>query len=392
MNPLTTTILVIDDEPSNFDVIETFLFEQDYQLHYASSGKYALDSLDSLQPDLILLDVMMPELDGIEVCRRIKARSQWANVPIIMVTSLSSKEDLARCLNAGADDFIGKPISGFELRARVQSMLRIKRQYDEIKNLSNLQTRTIDLLENSLQELTGNLASSLPHELNTPLNGIVGAIAILLDEYETITSEELKEFLLLAKDSADRLECLIRKFLNYAYFELATHKAPDPKSSNNQIKKTIDLLFIVDIAQKQAKKDGRVNDLLCEFDVGDDALDVVVADITHHDMQIIISELIENAFKFSQPNTQVKLTAAIVDGKFHLAIADHGLGMTADQIAKIGAFVQFERKLHEQQGAGLGLKIVTKIVENYGGNFSIASTYDQGTTINIELPERRSNS
>ena len=98
MNPLTTNILVVDDEPSNFDVIETFLFEQDYQLHYASSGKYALESLDSLQPDLILLDVMMPEIDGIEICRRLKAMPQWANLPIIMVTALSSKEDLAQCL------------------------------------------------------------------------------------------------------------------------------------------------------------------------------------------------------------------------------------------------------------------------------------------------------
>ena len=386
MNPLTTNILVVDDEPSNFDVIETFLFEQDYQLHYASSGKYALESLDSLQPDLILLDVMMPEIDGIEVCRRLKAMPQWANLPIIMVTALSSKEDLAQCLNAGADDFIGKPVNSFELKARVQSMLRIKRQYDEIKNLSNLQTRTIDLLQNSLQELSGNLASSLPHELNTPLNGIVGAISILLDEYETITPEELKEFLLLAKDSATRLECLIRKFLNYAYLELAPHKAPNARSYNGQVKKTVDRLFIIDVAQKQAKKDGRINDLLCEFDVDDEDLDLVLTNVADHDMQIIISELIENAFKFSKPNTQVKLTSAIVDHKFHLAIADQGLGMTTDQIAKIGAFVQFERKRYEQQGAGLGLKIVTKIVENYAGSFSIASTYNQGTTINIELP------
>ena len=386
MNPPTTNILVVDDEPSNFDVIETFLFEQDYRLHYASSGKYAIDSLDALQPDLILLDVMMPELDGIEVCRRLKSSPQWANVPIIMVTALSSKEDLAQCLNAGADDFIGKPISSFELRARVQSMLRIKRQYDEIKSLSSLQTRTIDLLQNSLQELSGNLASSLPHEINTPLNGIVGAIAILLDEYETMTPEELKEFLLLAKESANRLEGLTRKFLNYVYLELAPHKAPDTKSYSDKIAKSADRLFIIDVAQKQAKKDGRINDLLCEFNVLDDELDQIVAAVTHHDMQIMISELLENAFKFSKPNTQVKLTSAIVDNKFHLAIADHGLGMTADQISKIGAFVQFERKLHEQQGAGLGLKIVTKIVENYGGKFTISSTYNQGTTINIELP------
>lgn len=386
MNPLITNILVVDDEPSNFDVIETFLFEQDYQLHYASSGKYALESIDALHPDLILLDVMMPEIDGIEVCRQLKAMPQWVNVPIIMVTALSSKEDLAQCLNAGADDFVGKPVNSFELRARVQSMLRIKRQYDEIKSLSNLQTQTIDLLQSSLQELSGNLASSLPHELNTPLNGIVGAIGILLDEYETMTPEDLKEFLLLAKESATRLEGLTRKFLNYVYLELAPHKAPDAKSYSNKLTKSSDRLFIIDVAQKQAKKDGRINDLLCEFDVFDDERDQIVAAVTQNDMQIIICELLENSFKFSKPNTQVKLTSNIINNQFHLAITDHGWGMTAEQIAKIGAFVQFERKIHEQQGAGLGLKIVTKIVENYGGKFSISSTDKQGTTINIELP------
>ena len=198
MNQTIPNVLVVDDEPNNFDVIETFLSEQDYQLYYASSGDSALSILETVNPDLILLDVMMPGIDGMEVCQRIKAMPKWESVPIIMVTALTGKEDLARCLNAGADDFIGKPVNSVELRARVNSMMRIKQQYDSINNLSKLQSQTIEVLQNNLRELSGNLASSFPHELNTPLNGIVGAISILLEEYETMHPEEIKEFLLLA--------------------------------------------------------------------------------------------------------------------------------------------------------------------------------------------------
>jgi diguanylate cyclase (GGDEF)-like protein len=142
-------ILIVDDEPDNFDVIETLLSAQtadsvshpignpvsyqDYQLHYAFDGQRAIEALDTIQPDLILLDVMMPGLDGIEVCRRIKAMPKWQAVPIIMVTALNTKADLARCMEAGANDFVSKPVNRIELRARVHSMLRIKQQYDELQ-------------------------------------------------------------------------------------------------------------------------------------------------------------------------------------------------------------------------------------------------------------------
>ncbi len=120
------SILVVDDEPDNFDVIEALLPNESYRLHYANCGEDAIAFLDKFNPDLILLDVMMPGINGIEVCRRIKLMSEWQGVPIVMVTALAGKEDLARCLAAGADDFIHKPVNGLELRARVNSMLRIK--------------------------------------------------------------------------------------------------------------------------------------------------------------------------------------------------------------------------------------------------------------------------
>jgi len=132
------SVLIIDDEADNFDVIETILGNQNYQLHYAASGQDAIAYLDTFQPDLILLDVMMPVMDGIEVCERIKALPAWQAVPIIMVTALHSKEDLAKCMNAGADDFISKPLNSLEFRARVSSMLRIKEQHDRLERANAL--------------------------------------------------------------------------------------------------------------------------------------------------------------------------------------------------------------------------------------------------------------
>ncbi|MBE9100113.1 putative bifunctional diguanylate cyclase/phosphodiesterase [Vacuolonema iberomarrocanum] len=126
-------ILVIDDEPTNFDVIESFLSQQNYQLYYMSSGKEAIAALDLLQPDAILLDVMMPDMNGIDVCQHIKSLAKWQAVPIIIITALSTSDDLARCLEAGADDYVSKPINKLELRSRLQAMLRIKRQYDDLQ-------------------------------------------------------------------------------------------------------------------------------------------------------------------------------------------------------------------------------------------------------------------
>ncbi|MGR3276215.1 response regulator [Acaryochloris marina NIES-2412] len=139
------SILVIDDEERIFDVIEGLLIREGYRLTYAPSGPAAIQQMDALQPDVILLDVMMPQMDGIEACRQIKANPNWKHIPIIIVTALTSKADLARSLEAGADDFISKPINSLELRARVRSMLRIKIQYDALA--ATLRLRTLNLFD-----------------------------------------------------------------------------------------------------------------------------------------------------------------------------------------------------------------------------------------------------
>ncbi|MCC5626973.1 hybrid sensor histidine kinase/response regulator [Nostoc sphaeroides CHAB 2801] len=368
------SILVVDDQPDNFDVIEAILSNQNYLLHYAASGEEAIASLNLFQPDVILLDVMMPGTDGIEVCQQIKAIPKWQPVPIIMVTALTAKEDLARCLKSGAEDFISKPVNAVELRARIHSMLRIKQQYDKIQNLSNIQASSIKVLETTLNELRGNLASALPHELNTPLNGIVGIISLLMEDIDGMNIAEILELLELADQSARRLEKITKQLLIYLEIELSTHQQQiEPQSTD------FSMAAIAAALESHAQSVNRSDDLIF-------AIEEAKVSISDRYLAIILHELVDNALKFSQTGTAIKISSQVVAGMLNVYIHDMGRGMTAEQISKIGAFMQFERKSYEQQGIGMGLKLVKKIAELCGGQFSISSIYQQETTVHIALP------
>lgn len=146
-------ILIVDDEPHNYDVIENLLYRQGYELYYAGSARVALEQLQQIPFDLILMDVMMPEIDGLTLCRLIKQNEQWQGIPIVMVTVLNTTTALTQCLEAGADDFIGKPINAPELRARVQSMLRIRCQYRQIQQLNQHLAEKVKTRTHQLQQM-----------------------------------------------------------------------------------------------------------------------------------------------------------------------------------------------------------------------------------------------
>jgi CheY-like chemotaxis protein len=373
MNP--PSILIVDDEPNNFDVIETLLSVQGYQLYYASNGQEALSILDTVNPDLILLDVMMPGLNGIDVCKKIKADLQWKIVPIIMVTALSSKEDLALCLEAGADDFISKPVNRLELCAMVKSMLRIKQQHDTIQHFSDLQRNTINVLGRNLQELTGNLVLSLSQELNTPVNGISSIIELLKVNIKNMDTVEVQLLLDLADQSAHRLEDVTNRFLLYLELELASLQ---PQSK--PIEETyLPVATIQARLKSQAAKVNRKDDLV--FD-----LQEIGVRLSKRYFLVILQELVDNALKFSQTGTKITIQSQVINGMLEISVHDQGRGMTKQQIAKVGAFMQFERPNQEQSGTGLGLAIIKKIVEGAKGKLTITSIYEKETTVNVSVP------
>ncbi len=369
------SILVVDDEPDNFDVVETLLSRQNYQLHYAASGKTAIASLDTFQPDLILMDVMMPESDGIEVCRQIKALPQWQFVPIIMVTALSTRSDLAECLIAGADDFISKPVNGIELLARVQSMLRIKRQYDQIQALNQVQADTINCLEQNLAGLRGNLAASLAHELNTPLNGILGPLTLLKNHFDEMDKSGLLKMVEIAERSASRLADLTQKSLIYLELELAASQQKSISDAPTLLSQDM----VETQLEAQAQRYDRRGDLIF-------AMEAAKVPLSEQYLHILFRELVDNALKFSPAGTAITIRSQVVGDRFNISIQDLGKGMTPQQIAQVDAFMQFGRSIYAQQGMGMGLKLAQRMVTLAGGQITISSYQQQKNTVEVALP------
>jgi two-component system, sensor histidine kinase and response regulator len=366
------SILVVDDEPDIFETIEAMLDGRNYNLHYVSCGREALDALDVLKPNLILLDAMMPEMDGIEVCQRIKAIPQWQAVPIVMVTALSGKADLSRCLSMGADDFICKPLEPLELRARVQSMLRIEQQHDRIQTLSQSQQHSIHSLENSLNEFRLDLAAGFPNELNASLSNILEQIETTQKTLAHLSKSDVSKALKSIEHSTFKLNLANQKFLFYLQLNLSI-KDPQknwvctPKNSIEQI------------ANSRAAKFRSLTKLI--FDVED----VKIAVAPEH-WQYIINELMDNTLNMSRPEIPIHVHGRIIDDLFHFWIDDRELTAGIDSTTTLLELIQFDPGLNECLELEIGLKIAKKIVEIYDGLFLIGNTNREYTTIYITLP------
>ncbi len=347
------SILVIDDEPNNFEVIETLLATDNYEVYYASNGEEALASLDSFNPDIILLDLMMPIMDGLEVCKRLKLMRKWRSIPIIMVTAAAGKSILAQCLEAGADDFINKPVDGLELRARVKSMVRTKKQFDRIESLTKLQQKNITVLENDLGELGCDLAVGFGNELSMPLSNIIEQLENLDRNIHQLERVGIMKLVKSASRSALELEQLTHKF--WIYLELALEKKQFDNEETCNIKKVVEQISIV---QSQALN--QVEDIKIDLE------NARVA-VTEQHCEWIVKELLDNIFKSSESGVPVKICGRVIDRLFHLWVSDC-----------------LDRSIEDQELV-IGLKIVKKIVDIYDGVFA-RTTIDEDRMVHITLP------
>lgn len=352
------SILIIDDEPNNFDVMETFLSDQDYQLQYAASGQEAIDSLDSYDPDLILLDVMMPEMDGIEVCRQIKALSKWQTVPIIMVTALSSKSDLAHCLTAGADDFISKPVNAVELRARVHSMLRIKHQYDDLQTLLKLREDMVNMVI---------------HDLRNPLSSILFSLEMLQNiEYSREKQQRKLEQIYL---SAQVLQGLVDDLLQVALIE----------SGKIRLNRTeIDLCHLIEsvIANFESIAAQKNQTVISRFPEEFDRKVSVDATLMHR----VLDNLLANAIKFSPHHSQIIVNIEQpMPGNPKIQIIDFGAGIPETMRQRIFEKYEIGTLMPHVSQIGLGLAFCKMVVEAHGGTVYVSSNQPQGTIFEITL-------
>lgn len=331
----------------------------------AEDGEKGIELARQHLPDLIICDVNMPRLDGFGTLTQLREHESTATIPFMFLSGAVERPNVRRGMELGADDYVTKPFTPSELLAAVNARL---------EKAAEMERKS----EKKLDELRGKMTLALPHELRTPLNGIMGLASLLIDDHSRMQPTEVLENARMIHLSAERLHRLIENFLAYAQIELMAKDAKAILSSaSNSATATAPL--ITEAAKTVAARWKREADLRLEVR---GCTVPVIAD----NLQKVVEELMDNAFKFSEPGTPVRVITGALDQTFSLHVINSGRGMTQEQIAKIGPHVQFEREQYEQQGAGLGLIIAKRLTELNGGNFSINSVPGKETRVTVTFP------
>ncbi|MDQ7037099.1 MAG: hybrid sensor histidine kinase/response regulator [Anaerolineae bacterium] len=287
---------------------------------------------------------MMPKLDGYGVLEKLRADSETATIPFIFLTARVERVSVRQGMVLGADDYLTKPFAVTELLNSIQTQLKKRSDLNEVAS-------------KRIEDIRENITTALPHELRTPLNTIIGFSDILLSEAQRLKPDQVASWAGHINTAALRLYRLIENYLFYAKFQVATENEILLRASES----FSDLHNIIEAeSYRIAAEAEREDDLTLNIEAAPELY------ITHQDATKIVTELVDNAFKFSVAGQPVIITGTTCAAGYELRIEDKGRGMTEEQISAIGAFMQFERYLYEQQGLGLGLAIVQAVAEAHG--------------------------
>jgi signal transduction histidine kinase len=358
-------ILVIDDEEWLREMVRIALAQRGFEVLEAENGAVGVEVARTILPDLVLCDVNMDKMDGYSTLSTLRNEPRTASIPFILMTGLADHAGMRHGMELGADDYLPKPFTIEALYAAVEARL---------KKAQAMRQEA----ERKLSDLRDNISLMLPHELRTPLNGILAYGEILSIDAANLPPSEVAEMGQVICDSGKRLERLIENFLIYAQLELL---GSDPqKVSALRRKSTATPAAVVEQhARSQAEMARRLADL--RLNLAD-----LPAAISEDYLAKIVDELVQNAFKFSLPGTPVEVSLATHADKVGLTITDQGRGFSPEHIVRVGAYMQFDRKMHEQQGLGLGLSIAKRLTDLHGGSLVIQSERGASTTVQVNLP------
>lgn len=347
-------------------MVRMALQQRGYEVIEAENGMTGAEAARRELPDLILCDVNMEKMDGYLTLSALRSEPATAGIPFILMTGLADNAGMRRGMELGADDYLPKPFAIDGLYAAVEARL---------KKAEALRQEA----EKKLSDLRDNISLMLPHELRTPLNGILAYGEILAAEAGTLAAGEIAEMGQAIHDSGKRLERLIENFLIYAQIELLSadaHKINALRQKQTQFPAKL----IEEHARSQAQAADRLDDLVL-------SLADLAMPISEDYLAKIANELVQNAFKFSERGRPVSVTLSALPNGVMLSVTDQGRGFSTEHITRVGAYMQFDRKIQEQQGLGLGLMIAKRLTELHGGTLSIQSERGAATTVAVKLPK-----
>lgn len=354
-------VLIVDDLPENLAVLGNILRNEGYQIAIANNGMQAVSITVTRKPDLVLLDVAMPQMDGLTACRLMKENPLTENIPVIFLTARTDTTDVLKGFDAGAVDYISKPFKAAELLARVSTHIELKQSRDLIiKQKSELST---------LLETKDKLFSIVSHDLRSPFAGLLTLVNIMVETYDSYEKEELRESLMLIRNTSDQLHSLIQNLLNWARLQnRVLEYRPSKLHLLTQIRKSVEVLTM-----NSAKKG-----ITLKCDVDNDFQVTADPDM----LRIILHNLLGNAIKFSNTGSSVFIESESKNNTIIVRIIDTGVGMPSDRIEEFfttGKSVSTAGTANEA-GSGLGLMLCKEMVEKMGGILGVESKPGEGST------------
>jgi signal transduction histidine kinase len=378
-------VLVADDEPDMLRFLKSQL-EKHYEVLEAVDGNQAVEKARQYLPDMILLDMMMPEKDGIQACRELKAQVSTQAIPVVLLTARADEDTKYAALNAGANDFLTKPFSTTELHVRVKNLIESHQYQRDLARKKSALEMTLEqlketegqLVQNEKMASLGRLSAGIIHEINNPLNYASQALYVLKGKQDRIPEEDRAKFVETVSDIAegmDRVQRIVSDLRNF------TH----PKSGG-----AVDLIDLKDLVANALRFQGHEfkDQIKVEVDVPEGQQ--VLAD--RNKMVHVLVNLIQNAadamrekiYKDEEPLLSIQSRPE--SGKVFISVRDNGAGIAPSDLDKI--YDPFFTTKDVGKGMGLGLSICFRILQEQGGRISVKSEKGKYTEFILELPEK----
>jgi signal transduction histidine kinase len=375
----TASILVVDDDPVMRSLMRATLENDNFEVIEAVDGVEGCRLYEQHHPDLLLVDVVMPRMDGYELCRELRGRFASAYVPIVVATSLDDVPSIARAYDAGATDFIPKPVNWLVLNHRVRYILRASQAFDELHRNQDRLIAARDAAEAASRSKSEFLAN-MSHELRTPLNAIIGFSGMMSDQMFGPLNEKYDEYAFVMGDSFRHLLAIIFDILDLARADANRLVVVEEEVEIGEVV-NLSSRIVQELAAKAAV------DFVTEID---NCLPHVLGD-TAKLTQILVN-LLSNAIKFTPAGGRVFLKIKRnPQGGLTFRVADTGIGMSAEQIPiALSPFGQVDSGLNRKyDGVGLGLPLTKRLIELHEGTIEIASEPGRGTMVDFHLPKER---
>ncbi len=380
------TVLIVDDLPENIEILGTVLRKNKYKVAVAMNGEEALAISRKIIPGLILLDISMPGMDGLAVCRALKENPLTAGIPVIFVTAKAEGEDVVKGFAAGAVDYITKPFRSPELLMRVKTHITIRRLQSELIYANETLEKKVEERTKELKEakekaeladrLKSEFLSQISHEIRTPLNAVISSSSLIVSEMLEASDEDIKPLFLNLRAGSRRIIRTVDLILNMAQVHTNSYFLVNEKIDLNEVLSTLA---------------GKYGELASEKNL---AFKVVPGSTPayiygdHYSVSEIFEQLLDNAVNFTHMGS-IQFSLSEEEERVIVSVEDTGVGISDEYLPKLYAYFSQEEGGYSRrfEGNGLGLALAKKYCEFNKAYIKVESRKNEGTRFTVSFPK-----